>query len=409
MSTLYNITIYIYLYSIRIASLFNPKAKLWVEGREHFFEKLRDKVKNEKNIIWFHCASLGEFEQGRPLIEKIKKHHSKFKILITFFSPSGYEIRKNYELSDYVFYLPIDTSTNAKTFVDIVNPVFVVFVKYEFWFNYMEALHKKNIPTFLISGMFRADQHFFKWYGSWFRKKLIYFNHFFVQNNNSKELLESIGINNVSVCGDTRFDRVFEIAKAANEFPLIEKFIAGKKVLIAGSTWLPDENLLIEIINRKKLDIKIIIAPHVIDEKRIVSLIQQLPSKAIRFSTLIEENIVNANVLIIDTIGILSQIYRYGTIAYIGGGFGKNIHNIQEPITFGLPVLFGPKYKNFKEAIDLVESQGAYCISNAEDLFFTLQNLLNNSEMHLKSTKICLDYVSNNIGATSKIIKKLPL
>lgn len=409
MNFLYNLSIFIYLYSIKLAALFNPKARLWVEGRRNIFDKIREKINGDKNIIWFHCASLGEFEQGRPLIERIKKQHTKYKILITFFSPSGYEIRKSYELADYVFYLPIDSSFNAKTFVEIVNPVFVIFVKYEFWFNYIESLYQKKIPIFLISAIFRQEQHFFKWYGSWFRKKLFHFKHLFVQNNNSKALLEGIGFKDVSVCGDTRFDRVFEIAKTANSFPLIEKFIAGKNVLIAGSTWPPDELLLLDIINKKAIDVKFIIAPHVIDEKRIISFMQQLPSKAIRFSTMIEEDIVNANVLIIDTIGVLSQIYRYGSIAYIGGGFGKNIHNIQEPITFGLPVLFGPKYKNFNEAVDLVESQGAFCVNDSEDLGNVLKKLLSNPEAHLKSTKVCLDYVAQNIGATAKIEKMLPL
>ncbi|MBL7889120.1 MAG: 3-deoxy-D-manno-octulosonic acid transferase [Bacteroidia bacterium] len=413
MNLIYNISIYLYRIAIGITSLFNKKAQLWIDGRKDIFKKLEIVFsKKQTSIIWVHCASLGEFEQGRPLIEEIKRKHPNYSILLTFFSPSGYEVRKNYQGADYIFYLPIDTPTNTDKFLDIVKPAYTFFVKYEFWFNYLNALKKRKIPTYLVSGIFRDDHHFFKPYGKWSRKQLACFNHFFVQNKHSEELLQSIGYTNTTVTGDTRFDRVSEIAKTVKRFDLIEQFCKDHPVFIAGSTWNEDEQILAQssIIS---MGYKLIIAPHEIDEKHIDSIIRQFKTgspetQCIRYSELTEKNDSLATILIIDNIGMLSSLYQYGKLAYIGGGFGKGIHNILEAATFGLPVIFGPNYQKFTEAKELIEQKGAFSISSEAGLNNIL-NLLHNESALKNASTIAKNYVESNTGATSKILSHIQL
>ncbi len=425
MTFFYNIGIFFYRLSIFIASFFNEKAKKWIAGRRDVFEKIEEKFNNQRTanneqIIWFHCASLGEFEQGRPLIEKLKTENSKLKILVTFFSPSGYEIRKNYKGADYVFYLPMDSKANAEKFLEIINPSIAVFVKYEFWFHYLSELNKRRVPTFLISANFREEQIFFKWYGSFFRQMLKFFTHIFVQNENSKKLLEKINIQNVSVSGDTRFDRVFSTMQASEEIPLIEKFKNGKKLLIAGSTWEEDEKIISNlksqispqndgVRNFVRTNLKLIIAPHEVNEKNIQRIVGLFPN-SIRYSHLTttnnEQQITNS-CLIIDNVGMLSRLYRYGDIAYVGGAFGKSLHNILEPAAFGLPVLFGPNHQKFREAAELIEKGGAFSIANSKELNKKIKFLLHD-EMILKiASEMSRNFVRSNIGATQKIMEKI--
>ncbi len=419
MKIIYSSLIYLYLFAIRVASLFNPKAKLWIDGRKDIFQKLKSEIENSKlqtstkrrtspnaKLIWFHCASLGEFEQGRPLIEKIRQEEPETKILLTFFSPSGYEIRKNYDSVDYIFYLPMGIPSFAKKFIEIVKPKIAIFVKYEFWFNYLEELKKHNVSTYLICGVFRKEQYFFKNYGAWFRKQLNTFTHFYLQDEPSKQLLSSIGHNNASVVGDTRFDRVFEISKNVKQIDIVKQFVTDKKVMIAGSTWEED----IKIVASCKLQVagfKLIIAPHEIDETSIQSTIKQLNSlTVIRYSQANEQNIKTADVLIIDNIGMLSSLYQYGTIAFIGGGFGKGIHNILEPAAFGLPIIFGPDYHNFIEAKELIHLGGAFTILSLIEFEKTI-DLLNQPDVLKMASFTSKNYVSTRIGATDKILKSI--
>ena len=409
MRILYNAGIYLYLTGIFIYSLFDSKAKLWIDGRKDIFNQLKSKLNNNKEkIAWFHSASLGEFEQGRTVIEKFKDKYPDYKILLTFFSPSGFEIRKNYQNADYIFYLPIDTPANAKRFVEIVKPKVVFFIKYEFWFNYLNTLKDKAIPIYLISGIFRPSQHFFKPYGNWFRKQLSCFTFFFVQNNTSKELLNKIGYNNVLISGDTRFDRVSAIADQKKSFPLIEQFKGNNnKLILAGSTWEPDEDLIIEAINLNEPGIKYVIAPHETHNERIVKLKEKLGDSVILFSQANKNNIKDAKVIIIDGIGYLSHIYQYADIAIIGGGFGKGIHNILEAATFGVPIIFGPNYTKFTEAVELNTLGGAYAITNKNEFNERLNLLISNDDKRQMASNICKDYVNNNIGASDIILNNI--
>jgi 3-deoxy-D-manno-octulosonic-acid transferase len=403
---LYNLSVRIYFLLIYIASLFNKKAKLWISGRKGIFEKIEKKVKKEDSIIWFHCASLGEFEQGRPVIEKLKQN-KKYKILLTFFSPSGYEVRKNYSGADYVFYLPIDTPANAKHFVSLINPKAVFFVKYEFWFNYIREVKNSHIPFFVISANFRKNQHFFAWYGTWFRKQLMGITHIFVQNKESKELLNSAGIEQVTVSGDTRFDRVADITKQVKDFPVIKKFCRGSEIFIAGSSWQPDEEIITRLINSEKTNYKFIIAPHMVDKPHIASLVDKIKKgHVVLYSEADEDNVMYAKVLVIDCIGILSHVYQYGKIAYIGGGFGNGIHNILEAATFGMPVIFGPKYHKFREAIDLIKVGGAFSISNEAGLMNIVLKLCNEPDYLKQTAQIAKNFVQSNIGASNIILKE---
>ena len=414
MRSAYNILIFLYSLSIHIASLFNSKAKLWVSGRKDLFSRLekdiRSKLKDGDELIWFHCASLGEFEQGRPVIEKFKVRSSKFKVLLTFFSPSGYEVRKNYEGADLIYYLPIDTSANAKRFVQMLPLKAVFFVKYEFWFNYLNVLKKKNVDTYLISGIFREEQYFFKSYGAWARKQLDSFNHFFVQDEPSQKLLNDFGFSNTTISGDTRFDRVYEIAQHKKEFPLVKLFSEGSKVLVAGSTWSADDELIADC----KLQItnyKLIIAPHEIDEEHIKEVIENYggETKCLRYSKATEQNIKYAQILIIDNIGMLSSLYQYGQVAYIGGGFGDGIHNILEASTFGLPTIFGPNYEKFNEAVELIKAGGSFGINNSVELNTILNKLFSDAASLKNASDVNRNYVLENKGATEVIMNKITL
>lgn len=402
---LYNRFIYVYAGLINLAAYFSKKAKLWVNGRKHIFEKIQskfDESKSQSARIWVHCASLGEFEQGRPLIEKIKANYPDKKIVLTFFSPSGYEVRKNYPGADFIFYLPIDTVKNAKHFIAIVRPEAAFFIKYEFWFNYLMELKKKNIPTYLVSGIFRENHYFFKPYGAWFRQQLGCFTHFFLQSKTSEILLNKIGYTNTTVCGDTRFDRVYEIAKNVKMIPLVSQFCNSQSVFIAGSTWSQDEHLL-STFNFQTFNFKLIIAPHEIDENHIQSIEKLFPVRCLRFSQATEATVATADVLIIDNIGMLSSLYQYASIAYVGGGFGKGIHNILEPATFGMPIIIGPNYHKFTEAIDLIERGGAFSVNSKVELSELLQKL-KNSDLLSNAALQSKQYVQNNLGATNKIL-----
>ena len=408
MTLLYKAGIFIYWLLIRLFSVFNEKAKLFVQGRKNWEENLSSKIDGKSKYIWFHCSSLGEFEQGRPVIEELKNQFPYYKIVLTFFSPSGYEIRKNYPLADVVAYLPIDSKRNAQTFLEIVNPEKAFFVKYEFWYFYISELKQKNIPLYIVSAIFRESQQFFKntpW-GLWYRKILFKVEHLFVQNEKSGELLESIELSNFTVTGDTRFDRVAAIAKVSKEIPIVEKFKGNSMLIIAGSTWRPDEELLAAFINQSE-GIKFIIAAHEVSAANINRIHQLLKKPAISFSKVGEPEIRKYEVLIIDSVGLLSSLYRYGEIAYIGGGFGVGIHNILEAATFGLPVIFGPNYKKFKEAVDLASERGAFTISNAIELRQTLNTLIDDMNEREKASQICSNYVAKNVGSTKHIIKKV--
>lgn len=401
MRFLYNTFIYIYIGILHLISPFNKKIKTMLKGEKECFDKLKSINQNDK-IAWFHCASLGEFEQGRPLLEEIKKHFPQHKILLSFYSPSGYEAKKDYSLADYIVYLPNDTRKNAKKFVSIVNPDLIFFIKYEFWYNYI--LELKGRRLFQVSLILRENQYFFTWYGKWFAKQLKNFEHFFVQNQQTATLLNKIGYKNITISGDTRFDRVMTIANNAKSFPDIEKFCQGdKKIILAGSSWLADEKIIEKAI--KNLDIKLIIAPHIVEQSHI-NEIQELFPQAILYSEL-AENKKESNILIINCIGILSNLYQYCDIAYIGGGFGVGIHNTLEAATFGKPICFGTNYQKFQEAIDLINLKAAYSISNEEELKEILSSLLSDKEKYEKSATASKNYVQEKVGACKKIIEHL--
>jgi 3-deoxy-D-manno-octulosonic-acid transferase len=408
----YNIFLWLFRGGIHIVSLFNPKAKKWVLGRKNIFSKLEKSIPANEKIIWFHCASLGEFEQGRPVIEQMRSDFPGHKILLTFFSPSGYEVQKKYTGADWVYYLPMDSARNAKVFLDIVQPVLVVFVKYEFWYYYLKKIKYRNIPLILISALFRRDMSFFKWYGQLQRKMLSRFDHLFVQNETSLKLLEEIGLAAIcSVSGDTRFDRVQQIANKFEPLPSIDKFIGINKSIIAGSTWLEDEAALKEafdILNDNSL--KLIIAPHEINDKHLNEIASLFPH-AVRYSQLNElESTLDYNVLIIDNIGMLSKLYRYATIAYIGGGLkAAGVHNVLEAAVYGKPVLFGEFYKKYSEAIGLVNSNGGlpFAVDKkpGEELAELIEKLVTNQEEYdCRSTAAAL-FVESNTGASGKIIQ----
>jgi len=397
---LYNIGIQLFGLSVRIFSLVNKKAMLFVKGRSNIFGNIQNALDSKKKYVWFHFASLGEFEQGRPVLQKIKALHPHKNIVITFFSPSGYEVRKDYALADAVFYLPLDTPKNARKLIKLFNPELVIFTKYEYWYHYFNTLHKLNIPLFMISAIFRPDQVFFKNFGSLHRRILSFVSFFFVQNEESKMLLENIGINNVTISGDTRFDRVFENALSPKPIEMISKFCEAAPTLIAGSTWVEDEQLLKHLISENR-GWKFIIAPHEIHEKHIHDINQLFPL-AVRYSELNDANI-NSRILIIDNIGLLSSVYQYGDIAYIGGGFGAGIHNTLEAAAFGLPVIFGPNYRKFQEARDLIALKAASSIKNEHELeeAFRLFRTDNNAGIRAK------DYVAKKKGSTEQIMQHI--
>ena len=405
MKLLYNCGIRLMDAGIRCAAPFNDKARLWKEGRRGLFEKLESL--ESQRVAWFHAASLGEFEQGRPVIEAFRERCPEYKILVTFFSPSGYEIRKNYSGADCICYLPVDTPKNVRRFMQLVRPEIAVFIKYEFWYNYLTAMQKAGTRLYLISAIFRQDQIFFKPHGGLFRQALSAFTHLFVQDDSSKRLLHEIGIDRVSIAGDTRFDRVYTIASNAKNLPEIERFAQNAPVFIAGSTWPPDEVLLLTLIDRYPA-VKFIIAPHEIHPSRIEKLRAAIRRPSLRYTELTpESDLEHAEVLFIDTIGLLSSVYRYGTWGYIGGGFGAGIHNTLEAATFGLPLAFGPRYEAFKEAKELIAAGGARSISNADELIQWFDPLFQSLEATQQSGNSCKQYVLNHKGATQQIIDEI--
>ncbi len=404
MRFLYKTGIYFYFFLILLASPFNIKAGRWLRGRRGIWRKIKNTIHNDEKIAWIHCSSLGEFEQGRPVMEEIKKRYPEFKILLTFFSPSGYELRKNYEGADCITYLPLDTRFNAWRFMNLVKPQLAFFIKYEFWYYFLRTASKKKIPVYLVSAKFRRDQVFFKWYGLWYRKVLNFFSHIFLQDEGSRKYLKLIGVENVTITGDTRFDRVFQISERAADYPYINEFKGDAKVVVAGSTWDKDEQLLVEYINSSPDNIKFILAPHEINEKRLINIIELIDHPVVRYTDNEKFAYPNAKVLIIDTIGHLSAIYRYGDIAYIGGGFGKGIHNILEAATYGLPVVFGPNYSKFLEAVELVEKKAAFSISGFAELKSTFDQLLSSDELLQKYSESARTYIKSKLGATRQIV-----
>ncbi|MCX6273103.1 MAG: 3-deoxy-D-manno-octulosonic acid transferase [Bacteroidetes bacterium] len=380
-----------------------------MKGRRNLETNLSSALHNDQKTAWFHCASLGEFEQGRPVLEAFRLQYPGFRVILSFFSPSGYEIRKSYPLADYICYMPLDTPEKVRSFLDILKPDIVFFIKYEYWFNFINELNSRKIPIFIISGIFRPDQHFFRWYGQWFRKMLGKINYFFLQDQESLTLLQSIGINNALVSGDTRFDRVAGIASNPAKFPMIASFRSRAKVLLAGSTWPADEDLLLPLILDPTVNLKYIIAPHEVHPERIEDLLQKLGDRAVRFSSISDQTEPwSYSVIVVDSIGQLSSLYQYADIAYIGGGFGKGIHNILEAATFGLPVFFGPNYQRFAEARELIRLGGAVSINLAAELMKEVTGLLKDEGKRKKASAICSDYVKNNTGATGRILEHLP-
>lgn len=400
----YNLFIRIYFSLIWVASFFNKKASLWIQGRRNLLERIALDLDHEADYIWFHCASSGEFEQGRPVIERFRKENPGMKVVLTFFSPSGYEMRKNYPLADHVFYLPTDTPFNARKFVEYVNPRLAVFVKYEYWYNFLNELNRKNIPVVFISAIFRKNQMFFRWWASWFRKRLKRISYFFVQDKNSRELLKQIGVHNVVVSGDTRFDRVHQITSKPESFEKVEKFIQGAVIFMGGSTWPTDENLIVSFINNDKSNLKYIIVPHEIHKSHTTKLLESLNKPAVVYSEYDEDKFIKARVLIVDQMGMLSSLYQYASIAYVGGGFGKGIHNILEAAAFGMPVLFGPNYKKFMEARELVERGGAFPVKNNHEFSVVATQLLGNYQLLRESSSIASNYVNSKTGATDSIV-----
>ena len=400
---LYNLGIRLYGLLIQLACLNSAKARFFVKGRSGIFERIEDAVSPGKKHIWFHFASLGEFEQGRPVLEEMRKTRPESSIFVTFFSPSGYEIRKNYPLADHIFYLPVDTKDNARRFIDLVNPEMAVFTKYEYWYHYFTGLESRNIPLYVISGIFRRQQPFFKWYGGFHRKMLNCVSYFFVQNPESQKLLAELNHQNVIVSGDTRFDRVYENAHNPKKIDLVEAFCGDSKVIIAGSTWLPDEKLL-TALPALFPDWKLVIAPHEIGESRIKE-IESMFEGSVRFSRL-KATAMNQQTLIIDNIGMLSSLYQYGDIACIGGGFGAGIHNTLEAAAFGLPVIFGPKYEKFQEAKDLIQAGAAFPVSRQEDLRVIAGKLILN-DFRITSGAKARHYVEGNTGATALIVEHI--
>ena len=402
---LYNLIVSLARLFLQIIALFNKKIKLFVDGRKETFQKLSNTISNTDKVVWIHCASLGEFEQGRPIIEKIRKTYTNHKIVLTFFSPSGYEVRKNYSEVDVVCYLPLDTKLNARKFIDLVRPEIAIFVKYEFWPNILNELKSRKVTTIFVSGIFRIDQVFFKPIGSWMRKSLQTFSHFFVQDENSEKLLNSIGIHNVRVSGDTRFDRVHEIPLQDNTLNFIQEFKQDQLTFVAGSTWEEDEELIVDYINNKaSASEKFIIAPHNINSKEIKELQKAINKKTVLFSEKENQNLKDAHVFIIDTIGILTKIYSYADIAYVGGGFETGLHNILEPATFGVPIIIGPKYDKFREAVGLVNEGGCFVVYNKEEFNDQLKELFTDADDRTKKGKITKKFISQNIGATKIVL-----
>ena len=392
---------------VKLASLRHKKARLMVQGQSNTFQYLKEHLDGKSQYIWMHVSSLGEFEQGRPLIEKIKAEHPDQRILLTFFSPSGYEVRKNYDKVDAVCYLPIDMPSNARRFLDLVNPSMAIFVKYEFWGNFLGELKRRNVPTYIISAIFRPGQSFFKPWGGMFRKMLNCFTHLYVQNEESRQLLEGIGMRNVTVAGDTRFDRVAHVREQAKDFPVIEKMTHECPfTLVMGSSWPPDEDIVIPYFNTHP-GMKLIIAPHEFDKERLDTLLGKVKRKAALYSETAPEQAGDLDCLVIDCFGILSSVYRYGQMAYVGGGFGSGIHNVNEAAVYGIPVAFGPKYGKFVEACELIAAGGGFSVSDAAGFAKVMDTMLTDEEQLQRSSRIAGDYIQSHLGATDLIYKDL--
>jgi len=405
---LYNLIVQIADFLLKIVAFFSPKIKLFVDGRQLVFPILEQKIKASDKTIWFHAASLGEYEQGLPVIEKVKAKYPNHKIVLTFFSPSGYEVRKNNSIADVTVYLPLDTKKNAKHFLSLVHPEMALFIKYEYWPNYLNELRKLGTPTFLVSGIFRKNQVFFKWYGGFYRKALNTFTYFFVQNESSKNLLLQLGKTNVAVSGDTRFDRVATILEKDNSLDFISQFKNDTLTIVVGSSWPKDETLLVDFINQTSGKIKFIIAPHNIKAEQIQELKNSISKKTVLFSEKESENLADFDVFIIDTIGILTKIYSYADIAYVGGGFGNpGVHNILEPATFGVPIVIGPNFSHFAEATALVNMGGCVSVTNKNELYEAFFSLLGNDDIRHEKGHICNTFVQMNKGATNIIMKNI--
>jgi 3-deoxy-D-manno-octulosonic-acid transferase len=424
---IYNLFIRLYGFGIQIASLWNLKAKEWTRGRKNLFEELQNKINAGDKIIWFHCASAGEFEQGKPVIEELKKVYPSHKILVSFFSPSGYNAAKKYPYADVITYLPLDTKKNAKRFVETIKPELVVFVKYEYWYHHLSALALHHISVIMVSAIYRKDQLFFKWYGKFYKQILFLFREIFVQDENSFQLLKHNNVRHCSLTGDTRFDRVKKIADNFSEVPLLKEFIGENQAIVAGSTWEQDEEIL--ACYAKNHSVKMVIAPHEIKKDHIVQLQKSFPN-CVRYSELkdlfshaevhatsiwnaineqqekdLQKKLAEAKTLIIDNVGMLSRLYHYATITHVGGGFKSGIHNTLEAVVYGKPVLFGPKYQKFKEAKDLIAKGAAFSVTNAEELQIKMDHLLNDPEQLSKAGEAAKNYVEHNVGATQKIVQ----
>ena len=406
---MYNLIIYIYQLGVIIASFFNEKVRKMWRGEREAVRILREQVDPNAKYVWFHAASLGEFEQGRPLMEQLRSEHPEYKILLTFFSPSGYEVRKNYSGADIICYLPLDTITNARRFLRTVRPVMAFFIKYEFWYNYLHILKHRNVPVYSVSSIFRPDQVFFRWYGKQYSRVLKCFTHFYVQNEVSLQLLAKLGIHNVTVVGDTRFDRVLQIKAAAKQLPVVEAFCQPSKVFVAGSSWQPDEDIFIPFFNKHK-DWKLIIAPHVIGEDHLQQIEHQLAGrKVVRYTDATEDNVQDAEVLIINCFGLLSSIYGYASVTYVGGGFGVGIHNTLEAAVWDVPVIFGPNNQRFQEAQGLKACGGGQEITSSDDFCRIMQRFIDHPQTIEEAGRQSGAYVKQMTGATQKILADVKL
>ncbi|MBP5629509.1 MAG: 3-deoxy-D-manno-octulosonic acid transferase [Bacteroidaceae bacterium] len=408
---MYSLAIYIYMFCINLVAIFNRKARLLMVGHSKTYDILRRSINEGDNVIWFHAASLGEFEQGRPLIEKIRENHPEHKILLTFFSPSGYEVRKDYKGADVICYLPFDTKLNARKFMRIAKPKMAFFIKYEFWQNYLSELHRRGVPTYSVASIFRPNQIFFRWYGHKYRNVLRTFAHLFVQNQESVDLLKTLGITNTTIVGDTRLDRVLQIRKAAKDLPMCEAFessrVQGDKnsrdyVVVAGSSWQPDEDIIIDYFNRHPNQ-RLIIAPHVVSESHLAEIESKLQRPAVRYTQATAKTAAEAHCLIIDCYGLLSSIYRYATVAYVGGGFGAGIHNVPEAAVYGVPVIIGPNNKKFREARKLIDLGGCFEINNSDDYATVIDTLISQPASLTKASTASADYIKANAGAVDMI------
>jgi 3-deoxy-D-manno-octulosonic-acid transferase len=405
-SLLYTFAIRVFGLLAWVAARFKRTARLWVEGRKGWHRRLKSDIGKTENLVWFHAASLGEFEQGRPIIETFRREYPGHPILLTFFSPSGYEVRKDFDKVDFVHYLPLDTPGNARRFLDVTRPKIAVFVRYEYWYNVLRAMFRRNIPVIMVSSIFRKDQIFFRPYGGWCRKALREISRFFVQNQESLELLESIGVESVELSGDTRFDRVWEAAREKREFPLVERFLDGRTCLMAGSTWPYDDKLLRQIVPSFP-ELKVVIVPHHVDEANIRRITDLFDGQAALYSRGEDRTLEARQVLVVDTMGMLTYLYRLADLAYIGDGFGAGIHSIMEPAAFGMPIFFGPNYHGFQEAVDLVERRGAFVVKDPEELTEGIRRFARDARARQEAGRICREYIEEKRGATDRVMAGL--